>query len=388
VREGDGTRPQKRALSERHLRCNLVAFVQPARHPTVVACALLIAALSSRAAWADSSAAGSSASPPAAPSPDPGASGDAEPPARTVKLAVPLEVEVHGRLFFGVLADARDDWARQLGLRSARIGIEARLPGVLTVLEADLVSSSPIEDAFVRLDGPFATRLQAGRFKAPFSARRLESSWRLPLVDRGLVDDYLVRRNGLGGRRLGATGAVRPWEGRVALEVGAFVADKGAVDGERAEDLAGRVVVRPWKALEVGATAYRAGTEAEGVAEIDVPPRREAATAYVTVNLGPLEATVEGLAGRIAQGPFAAATAIAGWTFRVGEGGRLRVTPVAGGEAIELRGEIPGKGHAVIAGAVLARAEGLKVKIVGERALRPGDEVPENAVALEVATRF
>jgi hypothetical protein len=305
---------------------------------------------------------------------------------QTVQLALPLEVELHGHLYIGMAADAREDWARQLGMRSARLGIEARLHGVVTVVEADLVADSPIEDAFVRLDGPYATRLQAGRFKAPFSTRRLESSWRLPLVDRGIVDDYLVRRNDLGGRRLGATGAVRPWSGRLELVAGAFVADKDVIDGERAEDFAARVAVRPWKALEVGATGYRAGVSAE--AELEGEPRREAATAYLTVNLGPLDATVEGLAGRIVQGPFAAFTALAGWTFRVGEGGRFRITPVAGGEAIELRGSVPGQGHAVIAGAVLARAEGLKVKVIGERALRPGDEDPENALALEIGTRF
>jgi hypothetical protein len=311
---------------------------------------------------------------------------EAAPRKPSVPLALPLEVEVHGRLYIGMAAYAREEWARQLGMRSARFGIEARLPGVLTVVEADLVSDEPIEDAFARLDGPWATRLQAGRFKAPFSARRLESSWRLPLVDRGLVDDYLVRRNDLGGRRLGATGALRPWKGTVELVAGAFVADKSVIDGERAEDFAARVTVRPWKTLEVGATGYRAGTSAE--AELEGEPRREAATAYLSVNVGPLDATVEGLAGRIVQGPFAAFTALAGWTFRVGEGGRFRVTPVAGGEAIELRGAVPGQGHAVILGAVLARAEGLKVKIMGERALRPGDEDPENAVALEIATRF
>ncbi|HYG67232.1 MAG TPA: hypothetical protein VD838_06220, partial [Anaeromyxobacteraceae bacterium] len=232
------------------------------------------------------------------------------------------------------------------------------------------------------------TRLQAGHFKAPFSVRRIESSWRLPLVDRGLVDDYVVRRNDLGGRRLGAVGAVRPWDGRVELVAGAFVSDKNALEGERAEDVAGRLAVRPWKALELGATAYRAGSTPEPEAGADAERRRQAATTYAVVNLGPFDATVEGLAGRIEQGPFAAVTALAGWTFPLGESGTFRITPIAGAEAIELRGSVPGQGHAVIAGAVLARAEGLKVKIVGERALRPGDEVSENAVAVEIATRF
>ncbi|WP_242372823.1 porin, partial [Anaeromyxobacter sp. SG26] len=304
-------------------------------------------------------------------------------PARGTRITVPLDVEVHGRLYMGVAADERDDWTRRLDMSSARIGIEARLPGVLTVLEADVASKTPIKDAYARLDGPFSTRLQAGRFKAPFSARQLESSWKLPLVDRGLVNGYLVKDNELGGRRLGATAGIRPWRGRVELAGGVFAGERSAFGGEnRAQDLAGRASARPWKPLELGVTAYRAGSSDPLV------PVRQAASAYAQLSGGPLDASVEGFGGKLDAGAFTAGTALVGWTFKLGEARRLRVTPVAGAEVLELRGTTRGVGYSAIAGAVLAWTEGLKVKVQGERARRPGDEVPGNALAMQIATRF
>lgn len=304
-------------------------------------------------------------------------------PASRTRLSLPLEIEVHGRLYMGVAADERDDWTRRLDMDSARIGIEARLPGVLTVLEADLAERTPITDAFARLDGPLDTRFKAGRFKAPFSARQLESSWKLPLVDRGLVNDYLVKDNDLGGRRLGATAGVRPWNGRFEAYAGIFVGERTAFGGEnQAQDFSASVSVRPWMPLELGATAYRAGSSDPLVAV------HQAASLYARLVAGALDASLEGFAGKVAAGDVTAGTALAGWTFALGETRRLKVTPVAGGEVLEVRGATRGVGHSAIAGAVLSWTKGLKVKLQGERARRPGDDVSQNAMALQIATRF
>lgn len=309
-----------------------------------------------------------------------------DPPARGARVKLPLEVEVHGRFYMGVGADEREGWARELDMRSARITLEARLPRVLTVVEADVAEEAIIEDAFVRLDAPYRLRLTAGRFKAPFSERRLASSWRLPLVGRGLVDEIVVRDEGLGGRRLGATAAFRPYGGRVELAAGAFVGDKDALGGDeaRAEDVAARVSVRPSPSLEVGATAYRRGATADAAAG----PRREAATAFLNVEVGPLEAMLEAFAGTLQLGSFTAATALVGWTLPLADAGKLRLTPIAGGERLELSGPAGGVADAVLAGAVLGWADGLKVKLQAERARRPGEDARATAVALEIATRF
>jgi hypothetical protein len=283
----------------------------------------------------------------------------------------------------GVAADERDDWSRELGLRQARIEVQAKLGKARTVLEADLASREPIKDAYLRLDGPFATRLTAGRFKAPFSERELTSSWKLPLVARGLVNDLVVERSALGGRRLGAAGAIRPWDGRVELAVGVFSSDADDRNDGAAEDVAARAAFRPWDALELGASAYRAGS---GDA-LAAGPRREAAAAHLRLELLGVEATLEGLAGTIAEGRFVAGTALASLTVKL-LSGRLRLAPIAGAEVLELR-EGPGaRGEAVIAGAVLSWLDGLKLKLQGERARRPGDVGPRNALAIELGTRF
>lgn len=306
---------------------------------------------------------------------------------RKLELALPIELEVHGRVLMELSADERDAWDRQLEMSSARLGLEARVGIVKTVVEADLASDPLVEDAYVRIDLPRAARLTAGRFKAPFSERRLASSWALPLVTRGLVDRYLVRRNGLGGRRLGVAGALRPWGGRVEATAGFFAGDPDALETERdaGEDWAGRVAVRTWDALELGVSGYRAG-EGSGLA---AAPTRHAAGAFASVDLGAFEATAEGFAGRIVEGPFTAGTALLAWRLRVGHGGRLRITPVAGAEALRLSDATGGAvGYGAIAGAVISWTEGLKVKLQGEWARRPGDTTPASALAAEVGTRF
>jgi hypothetical protein len=294
-------------------------------------------------------------------------------------------VEAHGRFFMDVSADERDAWGRTLGVSSARLELEARLPGAKTVISADLASNPLIVDAYVRLDGPGATRLTAGRFKAPFSERRLESAWSLPLVERGLVDHYLVKQNGLGGRRVGIEGELRPWGGRLDATAGAFLGTSDALEGgtDAGQDWAGRVAVRRWEAVELGASAYRAGS-GSGAGAL---PARWAAGPFANVSLGPLRAALEGFTGTVTEGPFTAGTVLVSSRLRLG-GRKLHVTPVAGAEALRLRGAIPGVGYGAIGGAVISWAEGLKVKLQGEWARKPGDASPGVAVAAEVGSRF
>lgn len=296
--------------------------------------------------------------------------------ART-RIEPPLQVEVHGQVFFGVSADARQGWERDVALDRARIEVRGRLRELLTVIEADVSSKKPLKDAFVRLDGPATTRLTAGQFKAPFLERETESAWNLPLVDRGLVDDYVVDRNALGGRRLGVVGAVRPFDGALEVSGGVFQGTELG-DAPRREDYVARVAARPWRWLEAGTSGYRAGA-AEG-------PLRHAASGFTVLRLGPLTATLEALAGRLSQGSFTAGLGLLELGLRLPW--RLRLTPIAGVEALRLRGPSAGTGSSAVVGAVLGAGGGLKLKVQGERARRPGDTAPANAIAVELATRF
>lgn len=294
------------------------------------------------------------------------------------RVDLPLEIEVHGQLFFGVAADARQGWDRDVALDRARIEVRGRLPRVLTVIEADVSEARPLRDAFVRFDGPATTRLTAGQFKAPFLERENRSAWSLPLVRRGLVSDELVDRSGLGGRRVGAMGAVRPWGGALELSAGIF-RGTAAIDGEQPpEDYAARVAARPWDALELGVSGYRAGTGSG--------PLRQGGSGFLAVVAGPLTGSFEALAGRLAQGPFTAGIALLEYTQRLTR--QLRLTPIAGFEALRLRGPLPATGTSTVLGAVLGVRGGLKLKVQWERARRPEDPAPANAIAVELATRF
>lgn len=301
------------------------------------------------------------------------------PPGAVVRPRVdlPLEIEVHGQLFFGVTADARRGWDRDAVLDRARIEVRGRLPRVLTVIEADVSSDDPLRDAFVRFDGPATTRLTAGRFKAPFIERETRSAWSLPLVDRGMVTDELVGRSGLGGRRLGAVGEVRPWDGALEVAAGIFQGSTVTVGDQPREDYAARVAARPWGPLEVGVSGYHALSESG--------PVRQAGSGFAVVRLGPLTGTFEALAGELAQGRFTAGVGLLEYTLRLTP---LRITPVAGFEALRLRGAAPATGAGAVLGAVLGAGRGLKLKLQWERARRPEEEAPESAIALELATRF
>lgn len=290
-----------------------------------------------------------------------------------------LQIEVGGQVFVGGAADARDGWKRDVALDRARIEVRGSMPGLLTVIEADVADTKPLKDAFVRLDGPSSTRLTAGRFKPPFLERETASAWKLPRIGRGVVNDYLVDRNELGGRRVGAVGALRPWDGAVELSAGVF---QGTPNGDEKppQDYVARAAVRLAGALELGASGYRAGRSTPDV------PRREAASAFAALDAGPLAVSLEGLTGHIQQGTFTAGLGLVEYTIPLGK--RLRVTPMAGLEALRLRAPAQGTGSSAVAGAVLGFGEGLKLKVQGERARRPGETAPANAIAVQLATRF
>lgn len=319
--------------------------------------------------------------PPSAAVPGPGPA-----PAPASPLAEPirprregLEIQVGGSLYVGVGADERQGWGRDLALDRARIEVRGSMPGLLTVIEADVADPRPLKDAFVRLDGPATTRLTAGRFKAPFLERETASSWRLPLVTRGVVNDYLSDRNELGGRRIGAVGEVRPWAGALELSAGVF---QGTASGDEKppQDYVARAALRVVRGVEVGAAGYQAGRSGPDAS------RRQAGSAFASLDAGPLALSVEAVAGRVEQGSFTAGLGLVEYTVRLGKA--FRVTPVAGVEALRLRAPAAGTGSGAVAGAVLGFGQGLKLKVQGERARRPGETAPANAIAVQLATRF
>jgi hypothetical protein len=166
---------------------------------------------------------------------------------------------------------------------------------------------------------------------------------------------------------------------RFEASAGVFRGDVSLAGEHPPEDLAARAEVRPWKALRLGATGYRSRPDGR--------PMRWAATAYARVRALGGELTLEGTSGEVAVGSFRAATLLAERAFLL-PGGRWSISPVAGAEVLRLGGPAADEGWAALGGAVLARANALKVKVVLERALRPGEDRAGNTVGVELGTRF
>ena len=154
----------------------------------------------------------------AAPEAPPQAVATATPaPAQKKKTKPPLEVKgrIYARETFGPSGaepNPQDPWTGRFSLESARVGAKYRTDDLLLDIDAELEGRVRLKDAYVRLDtGFYDTSIQAGQFKAPFAALKLESSWTLPTADRGLLDELLIDRLQLGGRR---PGAQVEWKGK------------------------------------------------------------------------------------------------------------------------------------------------------------------------------
>ncbi len=289
-------------------------------------------------------------------------------------------VRIFGRVFARASADGRDGYARSLSVQSARVGVSTSFEHVEAEVSADLSSKTILKDAFVRLaDGDKRLRLYAGQFKAPFLARELESTWGLPLMERGLVDDYLTETHQLGGRRLGLMGEVRlkdMWN--LKISGGLFQGGEDEFGDHTSEDAAARVTVRPFKALTVGASSY--------LTQVMEGTRNHAVAAEATLHLGALALSGEAVSGRLGLGPFTAQLGLASYMVPLAKDWALQ--PVVGAEALQLRGDVEGRGWAAVGGFNLLFSDSFKAQLQAEHALRPGDETPGTEYSLQLATRF
>jgi hypothetical protein len=289
-------------------------------------------------------------------------------------------LRVFGRVFARASADERDDYTRSLSLPSARVGVNAGFEYVEAEVSADLSSKTILKDAFVRLaDGHKRLRLYAGQFKAPFLARELESTWGLPLMRRGLVVDYLTDTNQLGGRRMGLMGEVRLKEAwNLKVSGGLFEGAKDETGDRTSEDASARVTVRPFKALTVGASSY--------MTQVTEGTKRYAVAMDGTLHLGALALSAEAVTGRLGLGAFTAQLGLASYLLPITQ--EWAIQPLAGAEALQLRGDVVGRGWAAVGGVNILFSDAFKAQLQAEHALRPGDEAPGTEYSLQLATRF
>lgn len=172
------------------------------------------------------------------------------------------ELRVGGRVFARAEASSHQEYARTFSLPSARLSVDAKWKGVLRAqVEADIADSRILKDAWLELKLPFDFSIRGGRFRAPFSLRESTGRWDLPLVHRGMANEFAGAR-GFGGRRLGAQVefSKKSWK-RLKIEVGAF---QGSTPDN--EDLAARIRFRPLDFLTVGASGWSSALGAMGTA--------------------------------------------------------------------------------------------------------------------------
>jgi phosphate-selective porin len=101
-------------------------------------------------------------------------------------------------------------------------------------------------------------RIRAGHQKVPVSRDFLTSASRLDFVDRNLAADHLGP-----GRDWGVVARGEPLD-RVDYIAGVFVGDGGAATRSRSETtVAGRLVVSPWRPLELGGSFSQGDVEAQ-----------------------------------------------------------------------------------------------------------------------------
>ncbi|ATB37459.1 hypothetical protein CYFUS_002881 [Cystobacter fuscus] len=292
-----------------------------------------------------------------------------------------FQVRPFGRVFARMSADEREQYTRSLSLQSARVGLAASLPYVEAEVTADLSSKSMLKDAFVRVaDGSKQLRLYGGQFKSPFLERELESRWDLPVMNRGLVADYLEDTHKLGGRRLGLMGEVNLKEAwKLRISGGVFEGAKDASGTRLGEDAALRVSMRPFKALTLGASTY--------LTEVFDGTRHHALAADASLRLGGLELSGEYVTGRLAVGPFMGQMGLASFMLPLGLDG-WALQPVAGAELLQLTGPLKARGYALVGGLNLLYSRHFKAQLQAEHALRPGDELAGLEYSLQLATRF
>jgi len=196
------------------------------------------------------------------------------------RVAVRAELERHER----VAVDRDDPSVTErvdsfdLTVPLARIGVHYRAPvkWLSAQVEIDAAEETLLLDAWAmaRNENFWA---RAGKFKMPFSAIEMESSFTLPMVRRGLVHDLLVDELEVAGRRPGvALGARSKDDFRPSLVLGAFQGsiltheDPGDRDVELASEqaldvqsLVARAEARVWDVTLGVNYEHRVGTDLE-----------------------------------------------------------------------------------------------------------------------------
>jgi hypothetical protein len=161
----------------------------------------------------------------------------------------------------------RDEYlqpANEFRVNMARVSFEWtqwKLIEAVIDLDADQLIANAgdtalLRDMYVRVQPLKWLGAQMGQFKRPFSRIEIMSRRRLPVIDRGIANDYIVEHLMYGGRDIGLMLAGRLWDGiRLDYAVGVFNGmgmNTREIGLDGFKDVAARLDLKPAKWLSLG----------------------------------------------------------------------------------------------------------------------------------------
>jgi hypothetical protein len=284
----------------------------------------------------------------------PGAdAGDAKADAKPAAPALAFS----GRLFLRQTSSRIDlsgaQWNHALAVASARLEADYRRGKALRLaMEIDFAGDQVrLKDAFVRLRPRRGLSVQAGHFKRPISALALESPWRLPMVERGLLNEDVAYLAGqyevalpIARRAEGVQVQFRPdWPADPTLIVGAFrsrlvarpQADDPITVGEIAYDAYARLEIEPAGRLTLAGSLAYVGYLGEAAVDASLA-HAPVGSLELALAHRHVRAWVEGFVGHTtvydagkARGSFAALRILVAPRLRVRCGWLERIEPFA-----------------------------------------------------------
>lgn len=171
--------------------------------------------------------------------------------------------------------------AEESGWERVRVGFAGRWGPLSFQVDAApaLDPGDELKDAWAELRFARALRLRGGRFKVPVSPEWMSSPSKTDFLERSVVVDALAPDRDWGAEINGEVGRV------VEYQVGVFAGDG---DGKRIQagtTYAGRLVLKPWRGLEIGgSTSYGEVTADPAGPDLDPRPKgfsAESQTEYV-----------------------------------------------------------------------------------------------------------
>ena len=238
------------------------------------------------------------------------------------------ELEVQASLHSRFTAQEEDGTPQnEFSLSRARIEVTWKpkkwIAGVMEAALDQVIEGSNaqglVKDAYLELDFRKWMRVKFGQFKKPVSAMELTGKGKLPLVERGEGNRYLVRELEYGSRDLGFEVFGRLWkEAKLDYYLGVFNGAKlpsEEKDPNGAKDVVARVEAEVADGFKIGASGVWKGFDRGGVDSEEKPAFGDLGTLNLAYKKDGLWILAEGMWGKnhqIQSAPSAASAVLAG----------------------------------------------------------------------------